>query len=188
MFIYLITNLKNWKVYVGKLYHRKSLPGYWEENIRKALKGLRTKPHLYAAIRKHGAGNFAVDVLEEFDFHEELAAAETKWIHLLDSNNPEFGYNLTTGGEGNPGHKVSASARKRIGDSHRGKPLSEEHRQLLREAKLKNPTNYWLGKKRPNAFGDWLGKSATKGKKVIYIGGKRKYVSKEEYNLHHVSC
>lgn len=31
--------------------------------------------------------------------------------------------------------------------------ITEEHRNKLREAKLKNPTRYWLGKKRPEMIG-----------------------------------
>lgn len=34
-----------------------------------------------------------------------------------------------------------------------GRQLSEEHKQKLREAKLKNPVRYWLGKKRPEMVG-----------------------------------
>lgn len=34
-----------------------------------------------------------------------------------------------------------------------GRVLTEEHKQKLREAKLKNPVRYWLGKKRPDMVG-----------------------------------
>lgn len=34
---------------------------------------------------------------------------------------------------------------------NKGLKLSEEHRRKLKEAKLKNPTRYWLGKKRSEA-------------------------------------
>lgn len=184
MIIYLATNNKNGKLYVGKLYHKKSLESYWGSNVAKALKGYEHKPYLYSAIRKHGPEAFSVKEIEKCNTHEELCAAETKWILLYRSNDPEFGYNLTTGGEGNPGHRVSTDARKRIGDSHRGKPLLEAHCKKLSDAKKKNPVNYWLGKKRPNAFGSFMkdGGSSVRGKKVIYLDGKKKYISKEEYD------
>ena len=35
----------------------------------------------------------------------------------------------------------------------KGKPKSEKHKIALRNAKLKNPVKYWLGKKRPSMVG-----------------------------------
>ncbi len=177
MFIYLITNTVNGKIYVGKLAHRKNLLGYWEANIQRALKGSKAKPYLYAAIRKYGSLFFELSTLEEVNTAEELAAAETKWIKKLHSNTPDVGYNLTEGGEGGVGHRVSAETRKKIGNARRGKPLSKEHREKLRQVKLDNPVRYWLGRKdKP---------PTTKGQHRISVGGKIKYV-KEEQQL--VSC
>lgn len=183
MLVYLVTNNVNSKVYVGKLAHKKSLENYWLENISKANKNHKAKPYLYAAIRKHRAESFSVQQIETCNTAEELCLAEIKWIKQYDSNNPDKGYNLTTGGEGNSGHLVSPEARAKISAARKGKPLSEEHKQKLREAKLNKPTNYWLGKKRPNAFGGKEKMFSTKGMKVLYLYGKKKYVSEEEYNL-----
>lgn len=181
--IYLITNNANGKVYIGKLEHYKYLDTYFGDQITRAMKGSKAKPFLYNAIRKHKPENFSVKQIDQTDTHEKLCKLETKWIKEYKSNNPKYGYNLTEGGEGNPGHKVSEEARAKIGASHKGKALSEEHKQKMREAKLKNPTNYWLGKKRPNAFGGVEKMFSCKGKKVIMIDGKRKYFSKEEFEV-----
>jgi len=48
------------------------------------------------------------------------------------------------------GKKHTNSSRNKM----KGRIFTEEHKQKLREAKLKNPTNYWLGKKRPELSGD----------------------------------
>jgi len=53
------------------------------------------------------------------------------------------------------GRKHSEKTKKKISKAHKGKTLSTEHREKLRQAKLKNPTKYWLGKKRPE-IKKWL--------------------------------
>jgi group I intron endonuclease len=158
MLIYLITNNVNGKVYVGKLAHKRKLWNYWAENVAKALKHRMNKPYLYAAIRKHGAENFSVKQIDQCKDPDELCQLEIKWIAQYQSNNPDKGYNLTIGGEGNSGHLVSAEARAKIGASHKGKPLSEEHKQKLRERKLANPVRYWEGKQK----GDQLSEEGRK--------------------------
>lgn len=45
---------------------------------------------------------------------------------------------------------------------------------------LKSPVRYWEGKKRPNAFGGKQKMFNSKGMKVIYVEGRRKYISQEE--------
>jgi NUMOD3 motif-containing protein len=69
--------------------------------------------------------------------------------------------------EAGRGRIVSAETRAKMASSHRktntpestektrrgliGKPLLVEHREKLRQAKLRNPVRYWSGKKRPSA-------------------------------------
>jgi hypothetical protein len=148
MLIYLVTNKVNGKVYVGKLHHTKDLEGYFRDNLRRAERGYTTKPYFYNAVRKYRAASFSVEQIDSALSLAELNAAETRWILHYKSNVPKFGYNLTTGGEGNPGHVVSDDARRRIGNSRRGKPLSAEHKKHLSEAHRRNPTRFWQGKKR----------------------------------------
>lgn len=81
-----------------------------------------------------GANKAGADVLERF------------WIAKLRATDPSIGYNGTTGGDGavptsESRAKMSESARrsftperrKQISDFHRGRKLSAEHRQNLRE-------------------------------------------------------
>jgi len=44
--------------------------------------------------------------------------------------------------------KEAEEYKKNLSKSLTGRKLSEEHKQRCREAKLKNPVKYWLGKKR----------------------------------------
>lgn len=103
--IYLITNLVNGKYYVGKT-ETGSAARRWRGHLWAAVHGLKTS--LSAAIRKYGEASFHVSTLASADSRQSLTAAEIYWISLLDATNPACGYNLTTGGEGNPGTVRSA--------------------------------------------------------------------------------
>lgn len=46
------------------------------------------------------------------------------------------------------GQITSEETKKKIGDANRGRVLTDEHKEKLRQAKLKKPTRYWFGKKR----------------------------------------
>jgi hypothetical protein len=72
----------------------------------------------------------------------EACAKEVELIASYRSNNDEYGYNISSGGEfGGTGHRLSDDVRKMLSDSKRGekhhfygKHLSEEHRRKMSEA------------------------------------------------------
>jgi group I intron endonuclease len=101
MLIYKITNKINGKIYVGKT--EKSIEKRFKIHIKNALVGLR-QSRLYSAIRKYGASNFSIEVIEVLEQKdcviEKLNALEIKYIKDLDSKNPNVGYNMTDGGDG----------------------------------------------------------------------------------------
>lgn len=94
--IYKITNIKNNKIYIGQ-----------SVNIESRWKKHRTGPFsknnsqynssLYRAIRKYGISNFKFEIIEECP-KENLNDREIFWISYYNSNNPDIGYNLTSGG------------------------------------------------------------------------------------------
>lgn len=94
--IYRITNIINNKVYIGKTNNCKKR---WAKHIKKSIKG---KNKLSCAIRKYGVANFLFEEIlcvlsddkEEINYFEKLLIAEHK------SNQHEFGYNMTSGGDG----------------------------------------------------------------------------------------
>jgi hypothetical protein len=47
--------------------------------------------------------------------------------------NPECGYNETDGGDGSSGRSVKQETREKIGNAHRGKTLSDEHKDKIRK-------------------------------------------------------
>ena len=130
--IYTFKNLINGKIYVGQT--NKPEKRLWE-HLHAAKEGHVSL--LYYAIRKYGEENFIFEVIE--DCENDLANEREKyWISKFDSF--ENGYNMTTGGDH---FSLSVEAKKKIGDRFRGKHLSEEHKQKLREAnKRKKPPQH----------------------------------------------
>ena len=103
MLIYKITNSKNSKVYIGKTIY--TLKRRWKGHKVAAKKGSET--YLHKAIRKYGAAAFVPEIIKGGVRSEaNLNRFERKFIKLYKSNNPDFGYNQTSGGEltghGNP--------------------------------------------------------------------------------------
>jgi group I intron endonuclease len=113
--IYKAENNINHKVYIGKSILT------MEDRRRDHLYRARTDQgtYLHKAIKKYGAENFTWTVIEECSNKEQLAELEKKYIAEYKSNNPEFGYNLTTGGDGGSGPK-SIETRKKISESKKG--------------------------------------------------------------------
>lgn len=95
---------------------------------------------------KIGKEKFIKGVIE-FCNVELLNEREIYWINKIC---PRF--NIAKGGDGgligdaNPAKRPEV--REKISKALKNKKLSEEHKQKLREAKLKNPSKYWAGKKR----------------------------------------
>lgn len=140
MQIYLITNLNNGKKYVGQ-HEGSDLEKYWGWNVRRALRGSNKKPYLYAGIRKHGKASFKVETILLVENKEQADYHETRFIKEWNTNDREYGYNLTEGGDGvsNP----SPETREKLAALRRGKPgtnlgkhFSEEHKQRLRESNV----------------------------------------------------
>ena len=111
--VYKVTNKLNGKVYIGitknnfkQRYASGKKGGIGVERMLNTYlyakeHGLDYNFHLLYSIQKYGTENFEVD--EEFDIaysKEELCQKEIYYIAEYKSNDPRFGYNNTTGGEG----------------------------------------------------------------------------------------
>lgn len=136
MIIYKTTNLINGKIYIGK-------------TTTNNLSYLGSGNLIIAAIRKYRRHNFVRETLEICQTEAELNEREIFWINKLNARNSKVGYNIDKGGRGAPkncnkGVKIGPVKVKRA----KKPPVTQETREKMREAKLKNPTKYWLGKKR----------------------------------------
>lgn len=147
--IYKVTNMVNGKVYVGQT--MMSLRRRWYYHCHKSSECTA----IHRAIQKYGADSFTIQVIDRADDRAELDSKEAFWIHFLGSMVPN-GYNLKTGGNtptyseasmqrmsrnhadvsgtNNPryGVHLSFETRQKIANSHRGKHLSEEHKEKCR--------------------------------------------------------
>ena len=122
----------NGKKYVGITTRIK--PEYrWGRNG----KGYYQNEHFYRAILKYGWDNITHEVFE-VDSAEEMYRKEVELISFYHSNDPEYGYNNSVGGEhGSLGCKYSEEIRKKLSEAHKGKSLGEEHRKHVVEATKK---------------------------------------------------
>lgn len=120
MYIYLITNSKNEKCYVGKT--SRTAERRWKDNVSKAKAGSKT--HFHQAVRKYGAENFKTEVLCKVRHPEHMNSMERHFIILLNTMG-EFGYNITPGGDGvAAGTKLTEEHRAKLSAAHKGKPNS----------------------------------------------------------------
>jgi group I intron endonuclease len=133
MFIYKISNTINNKVYVGqtkKVFHSRM-------NSHKCLlrNNKHYNKHLQLAWNKYGEASFTFEVIEQLDpeMNFDLSNLERYWIKFYDSMNPEKGYNLTEGGEGCLGRKMSKTHFEKLRIRNLGTKRSEQTKKLLSE-------------------------------------------------------
>ena len=97
--IYVIKNLINNKIYVGKsknIYKRMHQHLY---DVKTESRNNNENCHLLNSIKKYGLDNFDYYIVESFDenlenLEELLYDSELFWMNELDCLNPEIGYNL----------------------------------------------------------------------------------------------
>jgi group I intron endonuclease len=104
MHIYVVTNLKNDKIYIGQ-HSGDDLQAYLAHNIRAALAGRGNKLFLYRAIRKYGADAFVIHSLAHPIDKEQMDKMEIFFIKTLETQDDSIGYNITAGGGGRLGTK-----------------------------------------------------------------------------------
>jgi len=163
MIIYLVYCKTTEKYYVGQT--KRTLSWRWYFHIRESLNTQHkaSRSHFHAAIRLSGSNAFEPQILVDgIENQEQLNDLERLWIWTLQSNNPEFGYNLSFGGEGgvqytseirekmrtaklgrkwNRGKKRSLEAKSKISAALRGRKLSVETCKKLSEFHKSNPNS-----------------------------------------------
>lgn len=135
--IYCVTNVKNNKRYIGQTCYEPT--SRWKKHVWLANHGGCNR--FYEAIREYGSETFKIATLEaNLSTGEEANVAEKKWIAELMTQNPEFGYNSTEGGDQRTGSswKQSPEAIEKARLSKIGKPLmarrvktDEKHRPIV---------------------------------------------------------
>jgi len=144
--IYKITNLMNGKVYIGKT---SNIEKRWKRHISVAKnKERKAYQYLHKSINKYGVYNFNIEVLENCLTEIEAFEKEKKWIEKFNSNDYNFGMNLTDGGEGTSGVKWSEESRDKIrGENNHnyGKKISDDIKSKISKS-VSGENNGFYGK------------------------------------------
>jgi hypothetical protein len=166
-YVYVITNLVNFKQYIGDHSTNNLNDGYFGSG-----------DILIKKVKQYGKENFGKEILEYFDTKEGAYLAQEKYINLLNTHISKGGYNISPkGGYGYSNSNLSESTkkkmskpkslehRKNISKSKQGIPLSNSHKESIARGKTGKP-GYWKGKNTP-----------IKGKKLS-TGAKQKISQK----------
>jgi group I intron endonuclease len=144
MIIYKVTNIVNGKMYIGQtVYDLKKRKGQHLYSV----KSYKDNFYFHRAIRKYGPDNFKWKIIHECDNINFLDRFEIFYIGYYDTYNN--GYNLTLGGGGSVGGKVSAETRHKLSIANSGKnnPMYGKKRSVEFKKKMSEAKK---GKKNPN--------------------------------------
>jgi GIY-YIG catalytic domain len=115
MFVYVIVNDVNLKIYIGKT-TTSNLQKYLQDKISQSKyevkRGRAIRSHLFNAIRKYGREHFHIHPLFKGQTNEEICDHEKLLIKALAAQNSEVGYNICRGGEGFTGPHTEEWKRK----------------------------------------------------------------------------
>ena len=137
MLVYCIKNIINNKEYIGLT--TRTLEERWKQHIYESNKkdSWEWNTPLGNAIKKYGKDSFQVFVLEECSSETELKQKEIQLIRERKSLATETGYNLTLGGDGRLGYKLSEETKRKIGEGNIGKVMSNEAKEKMSVAAKK---------------------------------------------------
>ena len=193
--IYAHVNKSNGKVYIGQT----CKPVHYRWNDGKGYIGCK---YFWNAIQKYGLDNFEHLILFEVNNQELANISEQFLIQKYKSNNPNYGYNILSGGsnmcgENNPnyGNKYSEETKKRLSQISKkrlsnkenhpryGVKLSEETKEKIR---LSNSKKYTSKQRVKKLISDknihnllMLDRNFTIIKTFLCIKDARKYINKE---------
>ena len=126
MLVYKITNKINNKIYIGIT--SQSLNKRWYNHCGKKSNCTL----LRNAINKYGKFNFQIEQIDSASSREDLEQKEQYWIAYYKSNQPEFGYNLLSGGFYKSKH--SELTKQKMSLSRTGKIMPDTTRLALLKA------------------------------------------------------
>lgn len=143
MFVYIITNRENGKIYIGKTI-KSNLKPYLRHKIWSALTGRYSgRSHLFNAMQKYNSSSWSIHpIISNLTTNWQLCLWEKALIYAFDSTNPEIGYNICKGGQGYietyPSHLTSPETIEKLkvtranqDESYRLKAFNEWKNQKL---------------------------------------------------------
>lgn len=103
--------------------------------------GYKNNYHFNSAIQKYGWDNFEHEILYAGLTQDEASAKEQELIEKYNSNNPKFGYNISSGGHGGrEGVPQNDDAKRKISEANKGRLSGEKnHLYGVRRFQEENP-------------------------------------------------
>ena len=143
--------MENYKLYIHKFPNGKVYVGITSQDVDERWRhGEGYKNQLvYRAILKYGWDAISHQVLLSGMTKEEAEEKEIEFISAFKSNNPEYGYNVSNGGncygthseetkrkiaKANTGRVCSEETREKIRKGNKGKKISKEQREKISQA------------------------------------------------------
>lgn len=120
----------NGKVYIGIT--KQECNARWKNGL-----GYENNPHFTRAIKKFEWKNIKHEILFSGLTKEEAEQKEIELIKEYNSNKYEFGYNISSGGAANSGHKHSLKSRMKMSKSQKGRVSPRKGAKLSEETKTK---------------------------------------------------
>ena len=120
----------NGKIYIG-ITKRNPLKR-WQNG-----RGYSTNKHFSRAIKKYGWNNMIHEILFSGLSEDEAKIKEIKLIAYYKSNNPKYGYNITSGGDYRA--KLSKESIAKLKTKLTGQKRTKEQRLHYKEAALRRP-------------------------------------------------
>lgn len=148
--VYMHTNKINNKRYIGIT--KQNPEKRWSRG-----KGYGNNKYFTNSIIKYTWDGFKHEILFEKLLEQDAKNKEIELINLYQSNNREFGYNLSAGGDGSNGCLHTKEEKEKMSKNRKGKCKGEEHylygkhrseeiKNKMSESK-KGENNAWYGKK-----------------------------------------
>ena len=132
--VYIITNLLDGKRYIGKT--DLTVGERWKKHNSYSV-SLKNR-YITRAIRKYGKDNFSIKEIAANLTPEQANEAEKLFISEYDTF--RNGYNLTEGGEGISGFRLTEEQRKNISETQKARWAKPEERAKQRLRKLGSAT------------------------------------------------
>jgi group I intron endonuclease len=131
MLVYCIKNTINNKEYIGLT--TRTLEERWKQHVYESNResSWEWNTPLGNAIKKYGKDSFHVFILEECSSENEMKQKEIQLIKERKSLATENGYNLSFGGDGRLGHKLSEETKQKIRLGNLGKVMDAEARNKM---------------------------------------------------------
>lgn len=107
--------------------------------------GYKTQKHFYRAIQIYGWNNIKHIILFDNLNYQQACNKEVELIKLFNTNNYNYGYNVSSGGEGNKGNKIKETQKNILrkalkgNKNAKGYKHTKEEKEKMRLAKLGKP-------------------------------------------------